>query len=258
MHTILTKINCFIKVFMLSLILSGCASIKRIEDKSDASTAKITAMQTQLETVLKAIDDLNINQGGATNSMRADLTILIKQLETQLELMKAEMDEFQYRFRQLEKKMDALANQRLQVTTVIHDSTDSTAAQQTSKVITGLDVEKLYNQAREDFISGKYDIAYNGFQTVLEKAKSGLYKDNALYWMGECFYRKNNFPKAIEYYTRSVTEYPRGNKICSAYYKMGMSAEKGNMKVKRDEYWKTLIEKCPSSNEAKKAQDQLK
>ena len=63
---------------------------------------------------------------------------------------------------------------------------------------------------------------------------------------------------AIEYYSRCINEYPHGNKLCSAYFKTGLAADKGKMKKKRNESWKTLIQKCPSSNEAKRAEDLMR
>ncbi len=239
------------------LMFSGCARLKRVEANVDKTNQQVGELTNQVKVLQKVIDDLNVNQGGATNKMKADLTMLIKQLDEQLERLKSEMDESQYRFKQLEKKLDAIASQRLMITGVPADSGD-TSGVPSAKVVSGLDLEKLYNQAREDYIAGKYQVAFKGFETVLQKDITGTYKDLALYWMGECHYKEKKYKEASEYYNRNVSEYPQGSKMCSAYFKLGLIEDELKNKKKRNEIWNTLIKKCDGSNEAYRAKELIK
>jgi TolA-binding protein len=235
--------------------------MQKAEKNINSTHDKVKKLEAQIAELSKAIDDLNVNTGGATSKMKADLTMLLKQLEVNLERLAAEMDESQYRMRQLERKIDMISTQRLLITGSVGDSlgpadsSDSPGVKKTktAKVVAGLDIENLYNQARGDFLTGKYSLAFKGFKTVFEKDKAGSFKDNALYWMGECKYKEEKFDQAEEYYNRCIKEYPLGNKICSAMFKLGMVKDKKEKKKERNKIWKTMIEKCPGSNEAHRA-----
>lgn len=251
-------------VIIVLILLAGCARMQRVESGVISTQAKVEKLEANLDTLTQAIDDLNINQGGATRKMKADLTMLLKELMSQLDRLNAEMDESQYRLKQMENKIAALSSQRLLMTDGASDSTagDSTAPKTGGKkvIIPGLDIEKLYHQAREDYIIGKYDLAFKGFRIVLEKDKTGSYKDNALYWMGECFYKQKKYDEAIEYYSRCINEYPHGNKICSAIFKIGLISHQKKDFTERDNTWKRLAETspCPNSNEAHRAEEMMK
>ncbi len=243
--------------------LSGCARMKMIETNVQQTNEDVKEVKARLGELIKTVDDLILSQGGVTNKMKADLTILLKQLESQLDRLHAEMDESQHRYRELEKKVDKILGQRLVLTpgnsdtSVVYSDT-SLSSQGKAKVVGGLDIEKLYLQAREDYITGKYMLAFKGFNNVFDKDLTGSFKDNALYWMGECYYKDNKLDKALEYYQKAASDYPHGNKFCSALFKSGLVYDKKGDKTKKAEIWGMLLEKCPSSNEAHRAKELLK
>lgn len=126
------------------------------------------------------------------------------------------------------------------------------------RVVQGLDLENLYNQARDDFFNGRYELAYKSFQTVYEKDPSGGYKENALYWMGESLLKGEKTDKSIEIFERLLKEFPRGNKLCPTRFKLGLLHERKGATAKRDEEFKRLIGDCPGSNEAQRAEALMK
>ena len=88
-------------------------------------------------------------------------------------------------------------------------------------VVDGLDLENLYNQARDEYIRGKYDLAMQGFKSVYEKDSGGIWKEAALYWMGECLFKQNQLDQALASYQRYLQEFPRGGNMCPARFKLG-------------------------------------
>lgn len=46
---------------------------------------------------------------------------------------------------------------------------------------------------------------------------------NAIYWLGETFYARKNFPEAIKIYYQAYKSYPKGNKAPDVLLKLGMS-----------------------------------
>ncbi len=60
-----------------------------------------------------------------------------------------------------------------------------------------------------------------GFRQFLELQPRGDLTDNALYWLGECFYRQAKFTKAIEQFDQVLSRFPNGDRVASALLKRG-------------------------------------
>jgi TolA-binding protein len=126
------------------------------------------------------------------------------------------------------------------------------------RVVDGLDLEHVFNQAREDYVRGKYDLSYSGFKTIYEKDAGGNYKELALYWMGECLYKGGKTEKALDAYERSLKEFPNGSKNCTARFKIGLIHHEAKALDKRNDAWQALIQNCQGSNEAERAKEMMK
>ncbi|MFH1728825.1 MAG: tetratricopeptide repeat protein [Pseudomonadota bacterium] len=72
----------------------------------------------------------------------------------------------------------------------------------------------LYNK-------GDYLGAIESFRSVVIKNKPGSKRDNALYWMGESYFRIKEYEQAISSYQNLVDNFPQSDKICLASYKQG-------------------------------------
>ena len=126
------------------------------------------------------------------------------------------------------------------------------------RVVEGLDLEALFNQSRDDYIRGKYDLALQGFKNVYEKDAGGTWRELAMFWLGETLMKQEKPDKALEAYGRVAKEFPRGTKSCSSYFKMGLILHQKKDKSKRDEEWEKLTKECPGTNEAQRAQEMQK
>lgn len=221
---------------------------------------QIEQTRQEVANVQRSVDDLNLKQGGSTNKMRADLTSMLTDLQTQISRLHAEIDETQHRLGQLNQRLERMEGRRVVVTgapgAAGGSATDS-AKGSTVKVVPGLDLEHMFGQAREDFIRGRYDLAYQGFRAIYEKDNAGAWREQSLYWMAECLWKGEKPDRALEVYARVLTEFPDGSLGCAARLKTGLVHDQQNDIAARNEALNQLIEACPSSNEAARAQDIL-
>jgi len=115
----------------------------------------------------------------------------------------------------------------------------------------------LYAKAKQDFDSGELETARTGFQEFLKRYPKSAIADSAQFWVGEIFYRQKWYEKAILEYQKVIENFPKGNKVQAALLKQGFSffnlGDKSNGKL----ILKELINKYPSSNEAKIAKQKL-
>ena len=225
---------------------------------------QVDSSRTEIADVQKSIDDLSLKQGGTSSQMRADLTTMLTDLQTQIGRLHADIDETQHRLTDLGQRLDRLEDRKIVISG--GGAADSGAsgpsapyAPTTVKVVEGLDVDHLFAQAREDYIQGRYDLAYQGFKTVYDKdASTGSYKEPALYWMGECLWKDNKGDEALALYQRVLSEYPSGEKACAARFKIGLIYSQKSDMTHRDAAWNDLLTSCPGSNEADRAAELMK
>jgi len=114
-----------------------------------------------------------------------------------------------------------------------------------------------YQSALHMYQDGKVSAAADAFGTFIKRYTRHDYSDNALYWLGECFYDLKNYRLALKMFRRVVEEYPTGNKAPDALLKMGFSylrlQEKHNAKTVLEQ----LVESFPKSQVARLASETL-
>jgi len=115
----------------------------------------------------------------------------------------------------------------------------------------------LYNQAYKDYMAGNYDLAITGFSNYLRQSPTGTLASNALYWIGECYYSKADYPKAVSAFESVTIDFPRSEKVVGSLLKMGYSYEKMGNNSMALVYYKKVIEQFPFSQEAALAKVKL-
>jgi TolA-binding protein len=79
---------------------------------------------------------------------------------------------------------------------------------------------EVYNQSLADCTDGWYNQAIRGFQKVLSYPSSPELKDNAQYWLAECYYAQKDYVKALPEFQKVKENYPEGNKVFDAEIKV--------------------------------------
>ncbi len=82
--------------------------------------------------------------------------------------------------------------------------------------------------------------------------------DSAQYWIGECYYSKKEYGKAIEEFNKVLKNHPKSEKAPGARLKIGYSYLNEKNKAKAKEHLNRLIKDYPSSREAELAREKLK
>ena len=243
--------------------LTACGAFDTLRAQNDKTQTDVRAVSKQVEALQKSVDELNLSQGGSTSKMKADLTMMIGQLEQQITRLHAEIDETQYRLTQLTAKIEKLDQKKFVGGTPAAPGAPGAPATpgapgEPMRVVDGLDLEAVFNQAQDDYRAGKYELALSGFKTVYEKDGGGTWRERAMFWLGETLVKQGKEEKALEAYARVAKEFPHGTKTCSARFKAGLIYHQKKDKAKRDEEWTKLISECNGTNEAQRAQEMQK
>lgn len=116
---------------------------------------------------------------------------------------------------------------------------------------------EIYRLAYSDYSSGKYDIAVVGFRNYLDKYPAGELAGLAQYYLGECYYSKDEWQKAYDAFDLVEKNYPKSDSAAPARLKKGLALEQmGKVKEGR-EMISTVIKDYPYSGEAETAREKL-
>jgi len=93
-------------------------------------------------------------------------------------------------------------------------------------------VKEAYDRALEACTSGQYDQAIEMFQQILEYPPAHQLKDNAQYWLAECYYAQRKYIQALAEFQKVKEYFPKADKVFDAelkiaytYYKLGRIEE---------------------------------
>jgi len=199
--------------------------------------------------------------------------------------LKEGQDEVLNQYRVLLEKFDSLNDQLIKMyedmvmikraTLPVAEETDEAAAEaptekdidappseETEEIILPLDPnlspQEVYNMARSDYLKGNFDLAIEGFSIYGQHFPESPLADNALYWIGECYFSQSQYENAIERFNSLILKFPGGDKIAAAYLKKGISLIELDKKEEALSVFKLLINKFPLEEETKIAQQKIK
>jgi tol-pal system protein YbgF len=121
----------------------------------------------------------------------------------------------------------------------------------------GPDPGQLYDQAAQDLTQGHYAFALAGFREFLARFPTAELADNAQYGIGECFFAQSKFDSAAVEYARVESDYPQGDKVPAALYKLALAQEKLGESARARKTQEDLVKRYPLSGEAQLARERL-
>ncbi len=122
-----------------------------------------------------------------------------------------------------------------------------------------------YEDAFRRYRAGDYAGAIDRFQVFLQTHPSSEYADNALFWMGESYFKLNDYEQAAVAFDKVVKRFPNGNKVPDALYRQGVSLlEIGNRTKQQKTYkpaacqiFRRIADEYPNSERVSEARRQL-
>jgi len=121
-----------------------------------------------------------------------------------------------------------------------------------------LSPNEIYNMARSDYLKGNYELAIEGFSIYKTQFADSPLADDAIYWIGECYFSQKKYDQAIEYFNELILNYPNGDKIPAGYLKKGISLTEQGKNQEAISVFRLLITKYPLEEETRIAQEKIR
>jgi tol-pal system protein YbgF len=117
--------------------------------------------------------------------------------------------------------------------------------------------EEVYKGAMDLYDAGEYDKAEAAFGDFLAKYPKDNLADDARYHIGEIYFAKKDFTRALKEYARLLQDYPLSDRAPDALYRSGMASEELGDTAKAREFYTRATDNYPYSDAAKEARLRL-
>jgi len=117
--------------------------------------------------------------------------------------------------------------------------------------------EALYLKGYQEVVDKNYAAASETLTSFLAEYPEHKFAGNAQYWIGEIYYAKGDWEKAILEFDKVIKKYPASEKLAASLLKQGFAFEKIGSKKESKLLLGSVIEKFPKSPEAGLAKKRL-
>ncbi len=278
-------------VFLLTgLLFFGCAStrdVQILDREIDRLQSQINNLQKETNSNKDQISELKAEN----QRLKADLSLQLENLQSENRTLSTSIEEYKELLKRPSKEMDRIReemegrlkileerrrNQEEKLKEIENRLKESNgkAAGSGSKP---MDLEKsasakeiptelkgvstgmgdLYKDAYETYHRGDLEGARRKFEAFLKQYPNTELSDNAQFWIGETYYLKKDYERAILEYEKAIVKYPEGDKIPAALFKQALAFLELGDKTNARNLLKRVIEKYPHSEQAELAKKKL-
>ncbi len=227
----------------------------------------------------REVSDLKGGSGGASpgppsNARVAELGSQVNELQREVGRLRGAVEEAEHTAQRALEEAQAARDAAVGSPTggqTLHSGASTTAAgaaldPDLSPAAASLSAEvKGYEEAFREYRAGEYKSAIDRFRTFLQNFPSSDYADNALFWLGESYFKLGDHEQAVLAFDDVVKRYPEGNKVPDALYRQALALlEIGERSGQRETYqpaarqiFERLVDEYPDSDRVPEAQRQL-
>ena len=122
-----------------------------------------------------------------------------------------------------------------------------------------------YEEAFRLYRATDYKAAIDRFQGFLQNYPSSDYADNALFWIGECWFKLEDYEQAVLTFDDVSKKYAKGNKVPDAQYRQAValieigrrSQDEETYNAAAREIFEKIVTEYPNSERVPEARRQL-
>lgn len=239
----------------ISLSFSGCAWIPFFGDEED---------EVELES--------DFSEFEAFEEIGGESYIEIEELKAELKTLQSQQDEAQSKIEEIEGIVNSLLSS-VDQTDQIEDLKDTIHNLESEIVelkdsVAGIEFEaklrtstkgvsrgnprKNYKKALQLYYIKQYKESLRLLKSLDNRRTPLDLRDNVIFWMGQCYFKLEDFQKAVEKFDTVIDDYKGGNKVTDAMYRIGLSYDFLGEKSKALDYLEQALNRGPTIEMRKK------
>lgn len=257
----------------------GGTTVQAQQYNSEPVMNEIAAIRQELEILQRQVYREQ-NDGISNPRSAADIAVKIGEFDEKLRRLSGQVDEANYKIRQLENKIE-LINKDVDVRIKMIEgkpvsgnggAVSASAAEKfkapvavgAPQAVTGDSIAKgddlapvktkaiqqIYDEGLEAVKISDYAVAEQRFNEILKKAPDDKLAGNAQYWLGEVFYGQKNYQKAAVAFAKVIEKYKDGPKGPDSLLKLGMSMQNLKKNTEACQAFKSMKTEFPKAEKA--------
>lgn len=264
---------------VLAAVAVGGTTAQAQQYNSEPVMNEIAAIRQELEILQRQVYREQ-NDGISNPRSAADIAVKIGEFDEKLRRLSGQVDEANYKIRQLENKIE-LINKDVDVRIKMIEgkpvsgnggAVSASAAEKfkapvavgAPQAVTGDSIAKgddlapvktkaiqqIYDEGLEAVKISDYAVAEQRFNEILKKAPDDKLAGNAQYWLGEVFYGQKNYQKAAVAFAKVIEKYKDGPKGPDSLLKLGMSMQNLKKNTEACQAFKSMKTEFPKAEKA--------
>jgi tol-pal system protein YbgF len=137
-------------------------------------------------------------------------------------------------------------------------ASEAPAARAAAKPGAPLTGKALYEAAVESLRGGEPDEAERMLRAFLAARPDPSLRDNAIYWIGECYMERGDYRLAIGQFAELGARHPDSNKLADALYRTSLAHRALGDAASARAYAQRVLDEHPDSEAARSAREDLK
>jgi tol-pal system protein YbgF len=223
---------------------------------------RIENLQTEVRTLRTGMEeykDLSKKPSKEMDRLKEDIALRTKALEDKEKISDERDKNLEERLKGIEERLKGLDAKISQIASKQSEIEGSLRAKETSvegKGVSGR-AGDLYKDAYETYQKGDYEGARRKFEAFLKQYPNTELSDNAQFWIGETYFAKKDYEKAILEYEKAIAKYPEGDKVPAALLKQALAFLELGDKTNGRNLLKRVMDRYPQSEQADMAKKKL-
>jgi tol-pal system protein YbgF len=223
---------------------------------------RLENLQTEVRTLGTGIEDyreLSKKTPKEIDRLKENISLRTKALEDKEKILDDKDKNLEERIKGIEERLKGLEGKIAQLTAKQSEIDTSLRTKETPVEGKGVSTRTgdLYKDAYETYQKGDYVGARRKFEAFLKQYPNTELSDNAQFWIGETYYGKKDYEKAILEYEKAIAKYPEGDKTPAALLKQALAFLELGDKTNGRNLLKRVIERYPQSEQADMAKKRL-
>ena len=223
---------------------------------------RLDNLQTEVRTLQTGIEEykeLSKKPSKEMDRLKENIALRTKALEDKEKISDEKDKNLEERIRGIEERLKGLEGKINQIASKQSEIENSLRGKETSVEGKGVSTRAgdLYKDAYETYQKGDYEGARRKFEAFLKQYPNTELSDNAQFWIGESYFGKKDYEKAILEYEKAIAKYPEGDKIPSALLKQAIAFLDLGDKTNGRNLLRRVIERYPQSEQADMAKKRL-
>jgi tol-pal system protein YbgF len=223
---------------------------------------RIENLQTEVRTLRTGMEEykeLSKKPSKEMDRLKDDIALRTKALEDKEKISDERDKNLEERLKGIEERLKGLDAKISQIASKQSEIEGSLRAKETSvegKGVSGR-AGDLYKDAYETYQKGDYEGARRKFEAFLKQYPNTELSDNAQFWIGETYFAKKDYEKAILEYEKAIAKYPEGDKVPAALLKQALAFLELGDKTNGRNLLKRVMDRYPQSEQADMAKKKL-